>query len=160
LQQLEPWADVVEIRCPGARWITWENRSARVTRSGLLYLELRVEACDVLQDLSELANVDRAESIVLKNNANLTSLDGIDTLTELGSLSLIENPKLAELDGLSNLMRLGSTRIEHNPLLTSLEGLRDVDGFTTCRASRRASGSKCRATLCCRSARSHGWPCG
>jgi len=88
-------------------------------------LELTIEACDKLQDLTGLTGLRRG-ALRLTNNAALVNLQGLTGLTQLRELSLVRNPKLVSLDGLPSLSELGGLHLEHNPALSDLGALRRV----------------------------------
>jgi hypothetical protein len=100
-----------------------ERDIARVTGCGVITGNLRIYSTTVnnLDFLASLTSVEGLFEIgsIGEGNPNLTSLTGLENLTNVGStLSIRGNNALTSLDGLQNLtnVRFG-TFIEENPSL-------------------------------------------
>ncbi len=87
----------------------------------------------------ELTSLDGLDSLTsaggyfnVYNNQRLTNLDGLQSLSSIaGSLWVIKNTSLVSLKGLQSLHSLnGSIDISDNTSLTSLEGLENIDPGT------------------------------
>jgi len=81
-------------------------------------------------DLVGMECLDRtALGLGVSFNPNLTTLDGLDRLVDVGegALRVTDNPELLEITALSTLERVGSRiAIQDNPKLASLEGLERI----------------------------------
>jgi hypothetical protein len=93
-------------------------------------LEIRDNAG--LVDLSGLDGVTSvSDQVWLVGNAKLASLDGLQALTEVGSMWIEDHPQLSSLDGLQALTQADELRLENNPKLASLaalQGLTSISG--------------------------------
>lgn len=68
--------------------------------------------------------------IVIEGNPELATVDGLEGVSALNSLSIKSNPKLADLDGLLNLERVSnSLGVETNEALTDCRALAPVLGW-------------------------------
>ncbi|TXD34759.1 hypothetical protein FRC98_18170 [Lujinxingia vulgaris] len=74
-----------------------------------------------LSDLEGLNALERAGTLHLTHNPNLTSLDGLNNLQALGGLHLHANPSLTTLSGLDALQRLDRLAISGSPELRRCE---------------------------------------
>jgi hypothetical protein len=63
----------------------------------------------------------------VKNNPSLRDLDGLNGLTEVGSLSILENAGLVGLAGLEGLTQVGLLDIRANPQLKDLRKLASLN---------------------------------
>ena len=81
-----------------------------------------------LQDLTGLSCLEEVQSIRIQGNTNLTSLHGLERLTNVEgfaspyspSISIQDNPALQSLDGLDSLRELESLHVWFNDSLTSV----------------------------------------
>ncbi len=87
---------------------------------------LKVYQSPGLIDLQGLNRLSQLGSLNFFDNSSLRSLDGLDNLTFCNSISLRNQLSLENLKALSSLTETGSITIMENPVLTSLEGLHDV----------------------------------
>jgi hypothetical protein len=81
-----------------------------------------------VDDLLPLSNLVRSSSIDIYDT-NLVSLNGLERITTVGTLSIQANPLLSGLSGLQNLTRADDVYISHNarlPHVDGLAGLREV----------------------------------
>ncbi|HEX3765176.1 MAG TPA: hypothetical protein VHW23_41050 [Kofleriaceae bacterium] len=84
-----------------------------------------------LVDLTGLAQLTDLGGLDLRNDLDLTSLDGLDQVRQITStVSLVGNPALASLAGLRGVNRVGSLHLEGSPAVTdlALTGLVTIDG--------------------------------
>ena len=88
---------------------------------------------DVVIEGSSLANLHGLEgiqrisgSLVIAGNANLTSLDGLDSLNDVGFVVIADNATLNSVSSLRNLSHAKGTTIVASPALTSLHGLESL----------------------------------
>jgi len=90
-------------------------------------LEIR-DNLDGTQDIEDLTPLNILTSVsglllIMESDA-LTNLDGLESLTSVGSLSIGNNDALTNLDGLENLTSVGAgVNIVANDALTDLGGL-------------------------------------
>lgn len=91
---------------------------------GWLFGSVTVEGCHALVDLSGLLGRTRVSDLLLRDNASLQSLAGLDSLREARGITISRNPALASLAGLDRLRSVQEhVSIFDNAALTSLEGL-------------------------------------
>jgi len=97
---------------------------------------LKVENNATLTNLDGLSSLTSVNGYLdVSGNATLTNLDGLSNLTYVhGSLYVSNNAVLTNLDGLSNLtsVYIGNLAVASNDLLINLDGLSNltsVDGF-------------------------------
>lgn len=82
-----------------------------------------------LSSLNGLHNLMEVSwTLSIENNDNLIDLTGVENLTRVSYLQIKNNPMFCSLSGLSALDTLSSTIIENNQSLTTLDGL---DSITT-----------------------------
>ena len=82
----------------------------------------RNHALSDLRGLERLQIIGGLFAITVDDNGRFTSLDGLDSLREVGSLELAGNPALASLTGLASLEVVhGDVVIEDNPSLARSE---------------------------------------
>jgi Leucine-rich repeat (LRR) protein len=89
-------------------------------------LNLSIFQCPALRDLGELASQSEIRTLWLEGTG-LTDADALANLRAVIILTLINNPQLTQIDGLGSLQQLGSLQIEHNPALRVLPELSQVD---------------------------------
>ncbi len=83
-----------------------------------------------LSPLSGIVTADFGSSILIQNNANLTSLDGLSGLVSARWVEIANNPALASISGLSGLESLGGPLfITGNPELADVAGLEGVSNL-------------------------------
>ena len=85
---------------------------------------MRVAHCDGLVDLTGLDGLQRG-SLILTDNAGLTSLEGAPIASQLEDLELERNPELRTFAGLPTLARAGLRAIDL-PMLESFAALSGV----------------------------------
>ena len=73
-----------------------------------------------------LQNIDFIETFEITNNANLTSLDGLEGLLNVKDLFITNNSNLTSLQGLTNLSTANDLRISSCSSLTTLLGLESL----------------------------------
>jgi len=77
-----------------------------------------------ITNLDSLYPINYIYSLNIYNNAALTSLRGLDSLTSIGrDLSLFNNASLTSLNGLNNLISIGELYVSYCTSLTSLSSL-------------------------------------
>jgi hypothetical protein len=80
-----------------------------------------------LEDLSGLASLTNCGAIELDNLSQVKDLRGLASLAHLRVLNLYGNPELTSVDGLERLTQIsGAIEIQHHSKLTSLAGLGHV----------------------------------
>lgn len=92
---------------------------------------LRIREIEGITDLAFLRCVTEIRGgLVISNNPDLVSLDGLERLTSMVSprieydhIAILENPKLQHVDGLSGVEGVGTLSVTDNPALESLDGL-------------------------------------
>jgi hypothetical protein len=84
-----------------------------------------IDGCNQLRDLSGLAQVTGWSELMLSNNANLESLNGLYVGRELRRVGLLGLPKLRDLTALAPVWRIERLSIQ-NTGLEDLDGLEDV----------------------------------
>ena len=98
----------------------------------------RITDNDSLSSLSALANLSNVHGILISDNFSLTDLTGLENLTSAGGpLNIENNENLTSLNGLNFITYIGSSStsdgayggltIANNPSLTSLNGLESLD---------------------------------
>ena len=119
--------------------LTIDNNPMAVDFSGFGALretaDLIIEktACKNLNGFNQLAFV--RGTLEFGINPNLETLDGMDSLTQIGSwLHIARNDKLINLQGLEHLEKIGGLIIENNDVLVSAQGL---NGLKTIESSIR-----------------------
>ena len=94
----------------------------------------------LLRDFQGFNNLERVGRIVIQNNLNLTSLNGLESLTSvvtendvfLNEIAIIDNILLQNLDGLNNLHTIGGGSntsrlfIKGNSVLENIDGLESL----------------------------------
>jgi hypothetical protein len=96
--------------------------------------ELAISGLPLLADLQGLESVEALGSLEIRDNAGLVDLSGLDGVTSVSDqVWLVDNAKLASLDGLQALTQVGSMWIENNPQLSSLAGLQALTQATNLR---------------------------
>lgn len=88
--------------------------------------DLDIDGNAALTSLSGLENITECGHLFVGNNAVLTNVDGLQGLTKVGGwgLSIYKNPVLKNLDGLSNVtISESGLGVAYNDELTSIEGL-------------------------------------
>jgi hypothetical protein len=109
-------------------WDTHGNAELR-TLSGLGPLERAVGRIDVrdnpkLEDLVGIASVRELQgAMFLTHNPSLASLQSLDGLAVVNSLSIEDNDALVDLHGLEHVVALGLLAIQGNERLATLAGL-------------------------------------
>jgi len=90
--------------------------------------ELDISEMPGLSNLNGLDNITGAGELVIGDNQNLTSLNGLSGLTEVTQNANIGgNSSLTNLSGLNNLVEVGNVfDIDDNDQLTSLSGLNSL----------------------------------
>src|SRR5690606_1131249 len=70
-------------------------------------------------------------SLSISSNSQLTNLDGLSNLTQIGGyLYIVNNSQLTNLDGLSNLTQIGGyLYIQNNAVLENLDGLSALESI-------------------------------
>lgn len=96
----------------------------------LLIAHTKVSNLDALSNLSTLR-----DNLVVQNNSELTSVEGLSKLNDISILSLIGNRKLLSLEGLHNVSSVTEMTLSYNNHvtetsvgLTDLRGLRGLTG--------------------------------
>lgn len=92
---------------------------------------LTLESVTGLVDFTGLARLIDLGGLELRDDRDLTSLDGLDQVRQItGTVSLIGNPALASLTGLGAVNHVGSLHLEGSPAVTdlALTGLVTIDG--------------------------------
>ncbi|WP_194534661.1 T9SS type A sorting domain-containing protein [Zobellia nedashkovskayae] len=81
-----------------------------------------------LNHLSSL-NLEAIENarISISNNEKLTSLTGLEAVTNLDYMVLLSNPQLVSLDGLENLQSLGNLHIQSHLKLNDLSAIENTE---------------------------------
>ena len=74
-------------------------------------------------DLTGLAGVSSAESLYVTKSVSLKSLQGLDWIPKMKSISIENNQELTELGALRGVEEAGSVSITKNPKLEKLNGL-------------------------------------
>ena len=78
-------------------------------------------------NLDALINLEEVGALAIQDNAALTNVDGLSSLTSIaGYLNMNYNAALTNLDGLLNLIEVGTIQITFNPALINLDGLLDI----------------------------------
>jgi len=83
-----------------------------------------------LESLVGLGSLESA-SLEIADNGLLTSLEGLDALTESTTLSITGNLGLLSLDGIETLTTVETILVENNGNLSSIEGLNSVTGASS-----------------------------
>jgi len=90
-------------------------------------------SCDDCADIDDLVCLEEVGDSLVINAPELTNLDGLSSLAEvgaqqdLGAFIIKDNEKLADLGGLSSLTRIGNLlEITRNPLIEDLDGLAQI----------------------------------
>ncbi len=106
----------------GTRWITSFDGIERLSYVGG---ELYAYKANKLTDISALASLEYAGGLRLSYVRALTSLNGLESLVEIGDGRLmIANSSITDLHGLDNLETVGGhIRMIRNPYLSTLDGL-------------------------------------
>lgn len=95
---------------------------------------LAISGLPLLADLQGLESVEALGSLEIRDNAGLVDLSGLDGVTSVSDqVWLGDNAKLASLDGLQALTQVGSMWIENNLQLSSLAGLQALTQATNLR---------------------------
>lgn len=90
--------------------------------TGQLYI-----SADGLPDIDGLESLTTVGSLNISSNNALANLDGLSGLTVAGSIGIDSNPALLNVAGLSNLILVeGELNINNNGLLTDLSGLANL----------------------------------
>jgi len=93
-----------------------------------------IEGSDIqnLDGLNVLISIPSFLSIgsYYEGNPMLTSIQGLENLTEIGAIAIRNNVSLASLSGLQGISNTGSIFIENNASLTNLTGLDNVTYLT------------------------------
>ncbi len=101
------------------------------------YRSIEISDNDSLSGLGGLESIEALGNLVIRQNASLTSLDGLNNLVQvgfkpfdwypMGNLIIRSNPALSSLDGLEHLQVVGgSLEIESNPALATISGLNSL----------------------------------
>lgn len=97
---------------------------------GLNNIELaspRIISNASLTSLAGLEKITEVGSIIISNNDSLLSLDGLENLEDTQIMLITENNALNDLSALSNIIEEVSVlQITENPVLTSLNGLENI----------------------------------
>jgi hypothetical protein len=92
--------------------------------------ELAILANEKLADISAVSHAREIASIYVRENPSLSSLHGLEAVTETSDLNLFRNAKLFDLQGIANLTTvLGSVEISENASLQSLAPLAHLDSI-------------------------------
>ncbi len=87
---------------------------------------------DDITDLSPLSTLERAGSLTIALNDNLTSLAGLENLTTIDDgLALALNTNLNDISALSNLTNIGDLLYILDAAITSLDGLQNLNSVGT-----------------------------
>lgn len=138
-----------EVVCEGCDEDEYEDEVVGGCEENVYTLPLRFEDSDTLDQLSGVTNITEdllildtdvtsldelgcleevGRSLRIENNDSLEDIEGLRSLTavELG-VTILENESLENLDGLRHLLTTGrSITIEENDSITNLDGLRDL----------------------------------
>jgi hypothetical protein len=123
---------VEEVSAPQAKQLGYLNLdSPKLTKldfGKLTTIDDHIQMIDVaLDDLSGLASLTTCTSLELSTVSQLRDLRGLTSLAHLGALWLYGNAELTSVDGLESLTQVrGSIIIEQQPKLSSLAGLGHV----------------------------------
>lgn len=90
---------------------------------------LEISDNDSLFDLFSIESITSVGSVSITENDNLTTLEGLGSITGLAQLELRNNASLSDIFALSSLREATGIRIEGNPSLTTLTGLFRVEGI-------------------------------
>lgn len=71
-----------------------------------------------LSSLSSLVSIKGA--LIIEDNPDLTKIDGLNSIIELGFINIQNNPKLMDIDGFNSLMHCGGMYIRENKLLKTI----------------------------------------
>ncbi len=123
-----------------------QNNQSLIDLTGLESLTdvgtLRIDSNENLESLSGLGSVlqitdgDLQRGLIIEDNSNLTSLDGLIGLTGLVRVSITNIDLLTNLDGLQNISMLRALTLSNNDMLTDISAIEFVpfsefapDGF-------------------------------
>jgi hypothetical protein len=89
---------------------------------------LEITNNDILKDLSGLESLEEIEWLNISSNPSLTSLNGLEMLSDntLRSLIIDSNPRLKEISEFTAAEYISNVRITSNDSLSSLSGLNNV----------------------------------
>jgi hypothetical protein len=81
-----------------------------------------------LTSLQGLEQISNAGTINIFGNSNLTSLNGMEGLTAVNGIYITRNPVLTDIMALGKITQVDDLRIESNDALENLEGLDGLSG--------------------------------
>jgi hypothetical protein len=81
-------------------------------------------------DLAVLSGFTEVTGQLSISGAGLPHIDGLESLTSVGSMNISSNSALTNLDGLSGLMTAGSIAIDSNAALLNVDGLSSLVSVT------------------------------
>ena len=81
-------------------------------------------------DLAVLSGFTEITGQLYISGAGLPNIDGLESLTSVGSMNISSNSALTNLDGLSGLMTAGSIAIDSNAALLNVDGLSSLISVT------------------------------
>ncbi|WP_370392246.1 hypothetical protein [uncultured Winogradskyella sp.] len=85
-----------------------------------------------ITDLSPLSTINAIDgNLRISNNPNLTSLEGLSSLTSVGVLRLLNNDALVDLNGLQGITEISSILIWNNDNLQSLSVFDNLNSLQT-----------------------------
>ncbi|MEO6286107.1 MAG: T9SS type A sorting domain-containing protein [Dyadobacter sp.] len=124
--------------------------------SGNIYITSLVD--NVITNLSPLQNLESVGgSIIISENHNLTTLNGLDKLTTVGGIELSFNSTLTNINSLNKLTLVnGSVNVNGNQNLSSLNALNNslsITGDLTIKNNPKLS--QCSATAVCNFLNNH-----
>ncbi len=81
---------------------------------------------DFLVNLEGLESLTSVGTLFISNNDNMETIDGLEGLTTAGSIDIEDMPSLTNVDGLINLTQAFSIDIQFNDALTNVDGLANI----------------------------------
>ncbi len=120
---------------PGIKNITFANNASNFTQlPGALaqlpgLVSLTFENCSNIRTLKSWSEVTNLQQLVVRNNANLYTLDHLEQLPQLAYLSIDRCPALTYVKGCSNLTYFStafSRQVRSKKLLSENDGLREL----------------------------------
>jgi len=81
-------------------------------------------------DLAVLSGFTEVTGQLYVSGAGLPNIDGLESLTSVGSMNISSNSALENLDGLSGLVTAGSIAIDSNAALLNVDGLSSLVSVT------------------------------
>jgi hypothetical protein len=93
--------------------------------------DLQIDNVSGLGILTGLQNVERAQSISLTSNDDLSNIDALNGLSELRSLTIASNPRLERADNFRRLESLGGLQIRDNERLLEVPHFQGLASATS-----------------------------